>query len=68
MRSIALDVHRDFREVAIKERGQVRLAGSTSLASSSSSSPSARGTLGSSAAIVQANMKFRRSRARLNCE
>jgi hypothetical protein len=30
--------------------------------------PSARGTLGSSAAIVQANMKFRRSSARLNCE
>jgi transposase len=27
MRSIALDVHRDFCEVAIKERGQVRLAG-----------------------------------------
>jgi transposase len=27
MRSIALDVHRDFCEVAIKERGRVRLAG-----------------------------------------
>jgi hypothetical protein len=27
MRSIALDVHRDFCEVAIAEGGQVRLAG-----------------------------------------
>jgi hypothetical protein len=27
MRSIALDVHRDFCEVAIKEEGAVRLAG-----------------------------------------
>jgi hypothetical protein len=52
------------------QRGTARsnLAGSRSRASSGSSRPSARGTLGSSAAIVQANMKFLRSSARLNCE